>query len=119
MAARHGITNVESSGRGLLTMIRYQCEVCDRLKRPEESWVLGFAAERLGVTEARREITLVAKWDGERALRPFAVHFCSERCKVVYMEKMFGDTMPEIAPLARKNHTRPAARKRVRRSKAA
>jgi hypothetical protein len=95
-------------------MIRYQCEVCDRLKRPEEAWILGFAAERLGVTEARREIAVVGKWDDDRAIRPFAVHFCSDQCKQVYMDKMFGET---AQPVAAPRNPAASTRKRSRRGK--
>jgi len=97
-------------------MIRFQCEVCDRLKRPEEAWILGFAAEHLGVTQARREIAVVAKWDDVRAIRPFAVHFCSQGCKQVYMDKMFGEAVPEAATRAGKSAARAPRR---RKSKAA
>ena len=97
-------------------MIRFQCEVCDRLKRAEEPWILGFAAEHLGVTQARREIAVVGKWDDVRAMRPFAVHFCSEQCKLVYMDKLFGEAVPEVPSIARKSSAA-AARKRTRRGK--
>jgi endogenous inhibitor of DNA gyrase (YacG/DUF329 family) len=98
-------------------MIRYQCEVCDRLKRPEEAWILGFAAERLGVTEARREIAVVGKWDDNRAIRPFAVHFCSEQCKQVYIDKMFGEAAQPVISASRKSTASESTRKRSRKSK--
>lgn len=74
-------------------MLRYACDWCQRLKEPDEVWILGFAAENLGVTASRREVTVLNEWDRERAVHPFAVHFCSIEDKDRYMAALF-DTVP-------------------------
>ena len=73
-------------------MILFQCESCGRLKGDGEVWILGFAAENIGVTSARREISIASSWDRPRAVEPLAVHFCSDECRVTYMNALFGDT---------------------------
>jgi len=94
-------------------MIRYQCEVCDRLKSPDNDWILGFAAERLGVTEARREITVIPRWDEMRARAVLAVHFCSDDCKQEYMARLFGEVPPDAGVTTKKRAVRAIAKKRL------
>src|SRR5512133_520748 len=74
-------------------MLRYACDWCERLKEADEVWILGFAAENRGVTASRREVTVLNEWDRERAVNPFAVHFCSIEHKDNYMAALF-DTVP-------------------------
>src|SRR5579885_883288 len=71
-------------------MIRFQCESCRRLKKDDEVWILGFAAQNIGLTAARREISIADSWDGMRSVEPLAVHFCSEECQAGYMNALFG-----------------------------
>lgn len=73
-------------------MIRFQCESCGRLKGEGDVWILGFAAENIGVTSARREISIASSWDRPRAVESLAVHFCSDECRATYMSALFGDT---------------------------
>ncbi len=70
-------------------MIEFLCDSCGRAKDPSEIWILGMAAEALGVTAARREVSIISIWDRERAIHPFAVHFCSEECKDNYIRRLF------------------------------
>jgi hypothetical protein len=72
-------------------MIRFQCDGCGDLKANGEDWILGFAAERVGVTSARREVTIASSWDRPRAVDPLAVHFCSDECRIDYMDALFGE----------------------------
>ncbi len=72
-------------------MIRFACDTCLRLKEPKEVWILGLAAERMGVTSAIREISILPDWDASRAVDPLAVHFCSVDCKGRYVDELFGD----------------------------
>jgi hypothetical protein len=72
-------------------MVRFQCDTCGRLKEVEEAWILGFAAENIGVTSARREISISTTWDYPRAVEPLAVHFCSDQCRADYMDALFGE----------------------------
>ena len=73
-------------------MVRFQCDTCGRLKEADEAWILGFAAENVGVTSARREISISSAWDRPRAAEPFAVHFCSDECRADYMDALFRDS---------------------------
>jgi hypothetical protein len=77
-------------------MLQYVCDNCGTVKAEGESWILGFAAERLGARAARREVTIAPAWDENRAVQWFAVHFCSVECKDTYLERLFGET-PEGA----------------------
>ena len=85
-------------------MVKFACDWCRTLKQPDESWILGFAAENLGVTAARREVTILNEWDRERAVHPFAVHFCSVEHKDRYMAALF-DTTPADEKKLRKGGT--------------
>ncbi len=90
-------------------MVRFQCESCGRLKETSETWILGFAAENIGVTSARREISISSSWDRPRAVEPFAVHFCCTECRAIYMTALFGDSPDTL------QGNRTVARRRVKR----
>jgi hypothetical protein len=70
-------------------MIQYVCDTCSAIKEPEEAWIVGLAAETVGVTSAQREVTLQSVWSRATAVHPLAVHFCSTQCKDEYMGKLF------------------------------
>jgi hypothetical protein len=70
-------------------MIAFLCETCGKLKKPEQNWILGMAAESLGAVSERREINILSLWEQSPALHPLAVHFCSERCKERYVNRLF------------------------------
>jgi hypothetical protein len=70
-------------------MIHYVCDFCSVVKQPSEVWILGLAAEQVGVTAARREVSILPTWDSARAVHPLAVHFCSVECKENYMSQLF------------------------------
>ncbi|HKW27061.1 MAG TPA: hypothetical protein VJN48_14845 [Terriglobales bacterium] len=76
-------------------MIRYECDFCHRLKGNDEAWILGFAAENIGVTAARREVTILPHWNEARAAAYLAVHFCCEQCRQNYMSTLFGEEPAE------------------------
>ncbi len=90
-------------------MLRFQCDTCGRLKKADEAWILGFAAENIGVTSARREVSISATWDRPRSVEPLAVHFCSDECRAEYMNALFGEP-----PATREGHVT-AAKRRIRR----
>lgn len=71
-------------------MIQFACDSCRRMKALNEVWLMGLAAETVGVTAARREVTILSVWDSEQAVDRLAVHFCSEKCKDKYVTKLFG-----------------------------
>lgn len=76
--------------------MRFQCDNCGQMKARGEIWILGFAGEALGVTAARREVTILDTWDDDQAVQPLAVHFCCDECRAEYLQKLFGET-PETA----------------------
>jgi hypothetical protein len=71
-------------------MIHFACDSCRRVKVLSEIWLLGLAAETVGVVAARREVTILPIWDRDQAVHRLAVHFCSEECKDKYVAKLFG-----------------------------
>lgn len=73
-------------------MVRLQCDGCGKIKEANEPWILGLAAENIGITSARREISIAAVWDRAAAVDPLAVHFCSDECRAQYTSALFGDT---------------------------
>lgn len=73
-------------------MVRFQCDTCGKLKENGDSWILGFAADNLGVTSARREVSIAGTWDRARAVDVLAVHFCCDECQADYMDAVFGET---------------------------
>jgi hypothetical protein len=72
-------------------MVRFECDTCGSLKVDGEPWILGFAAESVGVTSARREINIASAWDDAHALDWLAVHFCSDDCRAEYTERLFSN----------------------------
>jgi|SRR6185437_257097 len=75
-------------------MIQFVCDNCSAIKRPEEEWIVGHAAEQVGAVSARREIAIQSAWDRANTLHPLAVHFCSVQCKDEYMSRLFDTDIP-------------------------
>ena len=75
-------------------MIQYVCDTCSAIKGSEEAWLVGLAAETVGVISARREVTIQSEWDSATAVHPLAVHFCSIECKDEYMARLFAPEGP-------------------------
>jgi hypothetical protein len=76
-------------------MFQYVCDSCSAVKQPEETWILGIAAEAVAPTAARREVNILSRWDPVTAADPLAVHFCSLECRDDYMARVFGTTAPK------------------------
>jgi hypothetical protein len=72
-----------------IIMLQYVCDYCENVKLPDEVWINGVAAENVGTQAARREVVLDPVWRRERAVIPFAVHFCSVECKDSYLAELF------------------------------
>jgi hypothetical protein len=70
-------------------MIQFACDSCGSIKKPDEDWILGLAGDTIGVTTARREVSILSSWSDAHAINRLAVHFCSEKCKDRYMAKVF------------------------------
>src|SRR5438034_11120747 len=75
-------------------MIQYVCDTCSAVKGAGEVWLVGLAADAVGVTSARREVTIQSDWDRTTAVHPLAVHFCSMECKDEYMARHFAPEEP-------------------------
>jgi hypothetical protein len=71
-------------------MIQFACDSCRKIKTLNQVWLAGLAGEALGLTAARREVSILPVWDNEQAVNRLAVHFCSEQCKDRYVAKLFG-----------------------------
>ena len=70
-------------------MLQFMCDYCGASKEPGETWINGIAAENVGTQAARREVIIDPSWRRERALLPFAVHFCSLECRDNYVAGLF------------------------------
>jgi hypothetical protein len=70
-------------------MLQFACDFCGNVKQTGESWINGMAAENVGTQAARREVVIDPVWRRERAVLPFAVHFCSAKCKDSYLATLF------------------------------
>ena len=70
-------------------MIKFVCDTCGKTKRTGQEWILGLAAESIGAQTARKEINILSGWAEPQDAHPMAVHFCSERCKAKYMNRLF------------------------------
>ncbi|HZP18559.1 MAG TPA: hypothetical protein VFB00_11370 [Terriglobales bacterium] len=70
-------------------MIKFVCDGCGKTKKTGQEWILGLAAESVGAQSARREINILSRWADPQSVHPMAVHFCSDRCKEKYMQKLF------------------------------
>ncbi len=97
-------------------MIQFACDSCRRMKGAKEVWLVGLAAETVGMTAARREVTILPVWDDEQAVDRLAVHFCSERCKDKYVAKLFGQK-DSVVQSGKRSIRSPISRGRVRREK--
>jgi len=75
-------------------MIQYVCDTCSAVKGAGEVWLVGLAADAVGVTSARREVSIQSDWDRTTAVHPLAVHFCSMECKDEYMARLFAPEVP-------------------------
>jgi hypothetical protein len=75
-------------------MVLFGCDWCKVIKQPGEVWVLGLAAESVGLTAARREVTILPVWDEGQSCHPLAVHFCSVEHKDNYLAALF-ETEPQ------------------------
>src|SRR5947209_9517557 len=94
-------------------MIRFVCDSCERTKGARDLWLLGLAAEAVGLTTSRREMTILPAWDSDRAVHPLAVHFCSDRCKDRYLARLFDEDVAKGERSLRRRK-KPAARRASR-----
>ncbi len=98
-------------------MIYFACDWCNATKQEGENWILGMAAESVGLTAARREINILTNWNEAQACHPLAVHFCSADHKDRYMAALFETQEPEAESIVETRASiggRTAQRKLVR-----
>lgn len=70
-------------------MHQFVCKVCGKRETLPYNWILAFENEGKEDT-SHQTITLLGKWDDQRAGEWNAVHFCSESCKEEYVSKWYG-----------------------------
>lgn len=70
-------------------MLAYVCDWCKCPRNEPQRWILGFAAERVGIGGVQREISIASAWSDRLAEHPLAVHFCSEEHKQAYIHALF------------------------------
>jgi hypothetical protein len=75
-------------------MLQFVCDYCGNVKQPGEAWLNGMAVENVGTRAARREVVIDPAWRYDRAVQPFAVHFCSLECKDHYLADLFNEALP-------------------------
>ena len=80
-------------------MIDFVCDTCLAVKEPEDSWIVGLAAEAIGAVSACREVNIQSAWTRGVAVHPLAVHFCSIQCKDKYLARLFDSAPAEAAVL--------------------
>jgi hypothetical protein len=66
------------------------CKSCGKRKGDATDWLLGFESVSAGRI-MKGTITLLGKWDEQRADEPHAVHFCSPTCQTKYLVENYGD----------------------------
>lgn len=96
-------------------MIQFVCDTCRRVKEADDVWILGLAAEAIGVTAARREVTILPLWERPQAVDVLAVHFCSVACKDKYIRQLFQEE-PLAGPIVKTRTVRKKVRPRARRA---
>jgi hypothetical protein len=74
----------------------YVCDWCDRPKREEERWILGYAAERVGSTGRQHEMSVLSAWSDTAAEHPLAVHFCCSAHKIAYITALFAERIGTV-----------------------
>ncbi len=73
-------------------LLKYSCDWCNRVKKRDEGWILGFAAERRGARSSQLELQVLSRWSDYAAQDPLAVHFCSVSHQRKYFESLLGTT---------------------------
>ena len=70
--------------------MEFLCKCCGKRKGDDQGWLLGFEGAGAGRV-MKYAITLLGKWDEQRASEPNAVHFCSTACQNNYLCKNYGN----------------------------
>ena len=71
--------------------MEYFCSFCGKRKGDDQDWLLGFEGSGVTGKVMKYAITLLGKWDEQRASEVNAVYFCSAACQSKYVGKQYGD----------------------------
>lgn len=71
--------------------MEFLCSFCGKQKGDAKDWLLGFEGSKEKSIVMKYTVTLLGKWDEERASEPNALHFCSNACQNRYVCKNYGD----------------------------
>ena len=71
--------------------MEYFCRSCGKRKDDAQGWLLAFEGSRQPGRVMKYTITLLRKWDEQRASEGNAVHFCSAACQDKYLSRNYGD----------------------------
>jgi hypothetical protein len=69
----------------------FVCSFCGKGKGDATDWLLGFEGSKEKSVVMKYTVTLLGKWDEERAREPNALHFCSTACQSKYVCRNYGD----------------------------
>ena len=70
--------------------VEYVCNSCGKQKGDATGWLVGIEGTKEKSVVMKYTITLMRKWDEERASQPNALHFCSTACQNKYVQKNYG-----------------------------
>ena len=89
-------TTADDTECGMTTLrtassMEFLCSFCGKRRGDAKDWLLGFEGTKEKSVVMKYTITLLGKWDEERASEPNAVHFCSTACQNNYVYKNYGD----------------------------
>ena len=71
--------------------MEFLCSCCGKRKGDAKDWLLAFEGSKEGSVVMKYTITLLRKWDEERASETKALHFCSTACQYKYVWKNYGN----------------------------
>ncbi|HEX4920063.1 MAG TPA: hypothetical protein VFV92_04915 [Candidatus Bathyarchaeia archaeon] len=71
--------------------MEYFCKSCGKRKDVDQGWLMALEGSRQGGRVMKYTVTLLRKWDEQRAREGNAVHFCCTACQDRYLSQNYGD----------------------------
>ncbi len=72
--------------------MEYICSYCGKQKGNASDWLLAFEGRKGGQSKSMKgAVTLLNRWDEQRAKEPSAIYFCSTACQTRYLAENYGD----------------------------
>ena len=71
--------------------MEFLCRSCGKSRGDAKNWLLAFEGTGRPGKVMKYTITLLRKWDEQRACEWNAVHFCSSACQDKYLSQNYGD----------------------------